>query len=92
METVMEIIKNGETDNKKISCVTSGMKGEDNISLATALMRIKLKHGWSELIRASIDQGSTGSFCSERLVKELGLEGNKNNCNVKGIGEPRWCG
>ncbi|RYE42479.1 MAG: hypothetical protein EOP48_23360, partial [Sphingobacteriales bacterium] len=58
-----------------------------NIStlLATALIRIKTKYGWSENIRVLIDQGSVASFITERAAKQLDLKQNSNYINISGI-------
>ena len=56
---------------------------KDEILLATVLVRIRMKHGWSEPVRALIDQGSTGAFCTEKLVQELGLTRREVKTNVK---------
>ncbi|RYE14254.1 MAG: hypothetical protein EOP45_19885, partial [Sphingobacteriaceae bacterium] len=58
-----------------------------DIYLATAMIRIKTKYGWSEPLRALIDQGSMGSFCSEDVVNRFKLIRRKNSVQITGIGE-----
>lgn len=70
---VMEQNQN-ETQEQVTDQVACAAVNKDDVLLATALVRIKIGNKWSEPVRALIDQGSTGSFCSEKLVKNLGYQ------------------
>lgn len=72
-----------ETESEILSCLVS--KINDEAILATAQIRIKLAVGWSEPVRALIDQGSMASFITEKLVNDLKLSKQRNNVSVSGI-------
>lgn len=78
---------NEEKQEKKdvIACVATN-DNSAGVLLATALVRIKTSSGWSEPLRALIDQGSTASFISESVVRDLNLNRIKNDLCVTGIG------
>lgn len=71
--------------NNEIVCATAHDQCNIGTLLATALIRIKTKDGWSEKVRALIDQGSMSSFIDEKPVKKLNLKQRKSNINICGI-------
>lgn len=68
-----------------VICATAHNNDCIGTLLATALIRVKTPSGWSENIRALIDQGSAASFMTERAVKKLNLMQRSNNISISGI-------
>lgn len=73
------------TSDEPVVCATAHDGNIISTLLATALIRIKTKYGWSENIRALIDHGSVASFITERAAKQLNLKQNSNYINISGI-------
>lgn len=67
------------TTTEEVVCATAKEETNANTVLATALVKIKTKYGWSEVIRVLIDPGSMTSFITDRIVKYLDLKRQKNN-------------
>lgn len=73
------------TTEENVMCAMSCVENNGTTVLATALIRVKMTTGYSELIRVLIDQGSMTSFISERAVRNLKLQRQKTNLNIHGI-------
>lgn len=72
-------------DTSEVVCATAHEASNTNTSLATALIRIKTMYGWSNTVRALIDQGSMTSFINERTVKLLKLKKTTTKIKICGI-------
>lgn len=57
-----------------------------NILLATALVKVTAENGRRLQLRALIDQGSEGSFITERATQALGLKKQTINGTISGLG------
>lgn len=64
---------------------TVGMIQSDSKLLATALVNVKDKFGIKHILRVFIDQGSQGSFISERATQLLRLSRQSENVPLTGI-------
>lgn len=72
-------------EDERVTCAMAHVKNKGEKVLATALVRIKTANGLSEPIRVLVDQGSMGTFISERAVRSLGLQREKANFTIECI-------
>ena len=59
---------------ERVDLYASKMSG-NNMDVDVTIVPIRVRHNGKEVVtHAFLDNGSTGSFCSSRLIKKLGLE------------------
>ena len=73
-----------ETSKEVVTCFSKGT-ANNQVLLATALVRAVSKNGVSYTIRALLDQGSQASFVTEHTVQSLGLQKKPTNGLITGI-------
>ncbi|XP_045542800.1 uncharacterized protein LOC123723621 [Papilio machaon] len=80
-----ELSKNTERDIKISTHFAHETQSE--VLLATAVVKIKSDTGYSQIVRALVDQGSEASFINEATVQALGLKRSSVNGVISGVGD-----
>ncbi|KOB71317.1 Uncharacterized protein OBRU01_13875 [Operophtera brumata] len=74
-----------ESERKIVSLFAK--ENQNEVLLATSLIKIKSPNGYARVVRALIDQGSEASFVTEDTVQSLGLKKIPVNGLVSGVGD-----
>ncbi|XP_045541464.1 uncharacterized protein LOC123722956 [Papilio machaon] len=80
-----ELSKNTERDIKISTNFAHETQSE--VLLATAVVKIKSDTGYSQIVRALVDQGSEASFINEATVQALGLKRSSVNGVISEVGD-----
>lgn len=76
------------TDSPIVSCLSTGkLEAPKQVLLATALINASAKGGYTQILRALLDQGSQACFVTEATVQLLKLKKRSLNGVISGIGE-----
>lgn len=86
-KTSTEVVESRKPHETKVVAHFTQKSQQNRVLLATAMVKIKSPTGYSQTVRALIDQGSEASFVSAATAQSLKLKGSTVNGVVSGIGD-----
>ncbi|XP_031350590.1 uncharacterized protein LOC116176246 [Photinus pyralis] len=87
LEDNRDITHQSTSSNNETAITMHSIKTNDLILLSTALVFVPDKHGYLHKFRALLDNGSQSNFVTKKVCDQLGLEKQKVNFAISGVGQ-----
>ncbi|KAB0796731.1 hypothetical protein PPYR_10792, partial [Photinus pyralis] len=87
LEDNRDITHQSTSSNNETAITMHSIKTNDLVLLSTALVFVPDKHGYLHKFRALLDNGSQSNFVTKKVCDQLGLEKQKVNFAISGVGQ-----